>query len=131
MFDDITVALSVPNTSPASAMSPVPITVRPRKSGSAKVVCPFPPYMVPSRANKAWFWLIGSSWPSAFAQPLGAKSPANAITSPRICCPSRNTPLSRDGKMTGQGDQVGERQRWLMIVERLAAAAHRRREDCY
>jgi hypothetical protein len=98
MFDDNTVALSLPNTSPASATSPVPITVRPRKSGSAKVVCPSPPYMVPSRENRAWFWLIGSIWPAATAQPFGAKFPAKAITSPRICCPS-GTPPSRDGKM--------------------------------
>ena len=31
----------------------------PRKSGSAKVVCPLPPYIVPSKEKSAWFWLIG------------------------------------------------------------------------
>ena len=39
--------------------------------------------MVPSRANSAWFWLIGRSWPSHFAQPFGVKSKANVRISPK------------------------------------------------
>ena len=33
---------------------------------------PSPPNVVPSRENSAWFWLIGSSWPSHVAHPFGA-----------------------------------------------------------
>jgi microcystin-dependent protein len=36
---------------------------RPRRSGSAKVVCPLPPYVVPRSENNAWFWLIGRNFP--------------------------------------------------------------------
>ena len=42
-------------------------------SGRAKVVCPLPPYVVPSSANSAWFWLMGSNWPLHSAQPFGGK----------------------------------------------------------
>jgi hypothetical protein len=51
---DMIVKLLVPSTSPTLAASPVPIAVRSRKSASAKVVCPLPPYCVPSRANKGY-----------------------------------------------------------------------------
>ena len=47
--------------------------VRPRMSGSAKVVCPLPPKVVPSSEKSAWFWLMGSSCPLHSAQPRGAK----------------------------------------------------------
>jgi hypothetical protein len=50
---------------------PTCIATRPRRSGSAKVVCPLPPYIVPNSENSAWFWLIGRNWPLANAQPLG------------------------------------------------------------
>ena len=53
--------------------SPKLIGMRPRRSGSAKVVWPLPPYMVPSSENSAWFWLIGRNCPLHWAQPLGAK----------------------------------------------------------
>ena len=39
--------------------SPTWIGTRPRRSGSAKVVWPLPPYVVPSSEKSAWFWLIG------------------------------------------------------------------------
>src|SRR4051794_26549124 len=38
--------------------------------------------MFPSSENSAWFWLIGSSWPSQLAQPSGAKLKAKARISP-------------------------------------------------
>lgn len=51
----------------------MPTGTRPRKSGSANVVWPSPPYVVPSRAKRAWFWLIASNWPLHSAQPCGLK----------------------------------------------------------
>jgi hypothetical protein len=45
----------------------------PCMSGSAKVDFPSPPYMVPSKENKAVFCEIGISWPSQCAHPVGAK----------------------------------------------------------
>lgn len=38
-----------------------PLGARPRRSGSANVVWPFPPNFVPIRLNSAVFWLMGSS----------------------------------------------------------------------
>ena len=39
--------------------------------GSAKVVWPLPPYLVPIRANSASFWAIGSNCPWVSAHPFG------------------------------------------------------------
>src|SRR5689334_14947706 len=49
------------------------IGVLPCRFGSAKLTRPSPPYVVPSRENSAWFWLIGISWPLHSAHPFGAK----------------------------------------------------------
>src|SRR5262245_59196495 len=43
---------------------------------------PLPPYIVPSKANNAWFWLIARSCPSACAEPPGAKLPAKVRIEP-------------------------------------------------
>lgn len=51
----------------------MPTGTRPRRSGSAKVVRPSPPYIVPRREKRAGFWLIGKRLPSQIAQPRGAK----------------------------------------------------------
>ena len=61
----------------------MPIIVLPRKSGSAKVVVPLPPNCVPKSANNAWFWLIGTTLPSAGKYPLGQKLKLNVQTWPR------------------------------------------------
>ena len=61
-----------PPCSPSVWPEPTWIGTRPRRSGSAKVVCPFPPNVVPSSENSAWFWLIGNSCPLHIAQPRGA-----------------------------------------------------------
>jgi hypothetical protein len=42
--------------------------------GNAKVVLPSPPYLVPSKENKAVFWEIDINWPFIGAQPVGQKS---------------------------------------------------------
>src|ERR1051325_9233135 len=44
-----------PAASPNVCPLPIWIGTWPRKLGSAKLVCPLPPYVVPSNANKAWF----------------------------------------------------------------------------
>jgi hypothetical protein len=56
---------------------------QPWRLGRAKLLVPFPPYVVPSKENNAVFWLIGMSWPSHCAQPLGAKPPVNILISAR------------------------------------------------
>ena len=45
---------------PPSEPSWVCTATRPRRSGSAKFVEPFPPYIVPRSENMAWFWAMGS-----------------------------------------------------------------------
>src|SRR5690348_13590022 len=55
----------------------------PCRLGSAKVVRPSPPYVVPSSENSAWFWLMGRSCPLHIAQPLGAKLNDTILISPR------------------------------------------------
>src|SRR6266852_5778142 len=54
--------------------------------GSAKVVCPLPPYMVPSSENSAVFCEIDRSWPLHRAQPRGAKPKPNGWICPRNGC---------------------------------------------
>src|SRR5690554_6600430 len=46
---------------------------RPRMFGSAKLVWPLPPNVVPRRAKSAWFWLMGRSCPLESAHPFGGK----------------------------------------------------------
>ena len=82
------VTFSVPVISPrlryeSPGAWPWPMGTRPRRSGRPKVVCPFPPYVVPSRANNAEFCEIAISWPLQNAQPAGAKVPPNIRISPR------------------------------------------------
>src|SRR5689334_8962486 len=67
------VTADAPAASPSVWPLPSWIGTRPRKFGSAKLVCPFPPYVVPSSEKRAWFWLMGKSWPLQRAQPLGGK----------------------------------------------------------
>ena len=71
-----------PPRSPSVCPPPMWIGVRARRSGSAKVVWPFPPYVVPSSENSAWFWLMGRSWPLHSAQPIGAKMKLMILISP-------------------------------------------------
>ena len=52
------------------------------RSGSAKVLWPSPPYVVPIRLNRVSFSEIGMGWPLQNAQPAGAKFPANILISP-------------------------------------------------
>jgi hypothetical protein len=54
---------------------------QPWKSGKANVLFPSPPKVVPSNENSAVFWLIGMSWPSQNAQPVGAKLKGKIRTS--------------------------------------------------
>jgi hypothetical protein len=54
------------------------------KSGSAKVVWPLPPKVLPSNENKAVFWLMGKICPLQSAHPTGAKFPANILISASI-----------------------------------------------
>src|SRR5262245_44972705 len=57
---------------------------RPRRSGSAKVVVPLPPKVVPSSENRAAFDAMGRSCPLHSAQPgLGAKTKLISRISPR------------------------------------------------
>src|SRR5437588_10826627 len=59
------------------------IGARPRRSGSANVVCPLPPYVVPKSENRALFCAIGKSCPSHRAQPRGLKFPQHIRIPPR------------------------------------------------
>lgn len=61
----------------------MPTMLAPWRLGSAKVVVPLPPKVVPRRANSAWFWLIAISWPSHRAKPLGGKPKAKIAISLR------------------------------------------------
>src|ERR687887_2628740 len=70
--------VSLPPVSPRSCSeSPGPwpgcMGARPWRSGSAKLLLPLPPYVVPSRENNAVFCDRGRSCPSHHAHPLGAK----------------------------------------------------------
>src|SRR5688572_29039849 len=69
-----TVCACSPPRSPSVWPEPTWIGVRPRRSGSAKFTRPSPPNVVPSRENRAWFWLIGNSCPLQSAQPFGANT---------------------------------------------------------
>src|SRR5512141_129282 len=69
----INVWFSSPPVSPSVWLLPKWIGIRPCRFGNAKLTRPSPPYVVPSRENNAWFWLIGNNWPLHSAQPLGAK----------------------------------------------------------
>ena len=58
----------VPAASPSTIVvrpgpDPAPIGARPRKSGRAKVVVPFPPYVVPRIANSAEYCEIARIYP--------------------------------------------------------------------
>src|SRR5437773_941484 len=53
------------------------------KSGRPKFTRPSPPKVVPSKLNKAWFWLIGKSCPLHSAHPLGAKPKLKILISER------------------------------------------------
>src|SRR5947209_8680012 len=75
------VTFSVPPTCPRSILErpgpcPAPMGARLRRSGSANVVWPLPPYVVPSNENRAVFWAMGRICPLQSAQPRGAKLPA-------------------------------------------------------
>ena len=50
---DSNVTFSLPDTWPVGILDDCPIGVLPRKSGSANVVVPLPPYVVPSNENNA------------------------------------------------------------------------------
>src|SRR4051812_36501775 len=69
----VTVWANSPAASPCVCPLPLCTGTRPWRFGSAKFVCPLPPYVVPRSENSGWFWLIGNSWPLHCAQPLGAK----------------------------------------------------------
>lgn len=55
----------------------MPTEARPRRSGIAKVVVPFPPKLMPGIQNKAEFWLVGKSCLLQSPYPLGAKLKPN------------------------------------------------------
>ena len=76
------VTVSEPPVSPRSCSDkpgPCPgcMGARPCRSGKAKLLCPLPPYVVPSSENSAVFCDKGSSCPSHHAQPRGAKLNGN------------------------------------------------------
>ena len=68
----VRVCAGSPVTSPCGWFSLRCSGTRPRRSGRAKVTRPSPPYVVPRSEKRAWFWLIGKSWPLHAAHPLGA-----------------------------------------------------------
>src|SRR3954462_15087035 len=73
----------------------IPLGVTGRRSGSANVVLPSPPYLSPSSANSATFCAIGSSWPLA-AVPAADLDPAVSLTSPSVhgICVAAAVPVS-------------------------------------
>src|SRR3954469_24892896 len=78
-----TVTEVLPAASPSVCPLPMWVGTRPRRLGRAKVVWPLPPYVVPRRANSAWFWLIGRNWPLHNAHPLGGKLNETSLISDR------------------------------------------------
>src|SRR6185503_8217113 len=84
--DGIWFTVSVIDSAPpvSARMKPLPwwSGTRPRRSGSANVDCPSPPYVVPIRLNNVSYSEIGSNCPSQNIQPAGAKFPANIRISP-------------------------------------------------
>src|SRR4051794_39459769 len=76
------VTLGEPAASPIVCPWPWCIGARLCMLGSAKLVWPLPPYIVPSSENSAWFWLIARSWPLHNAQPLGGKLNETILISP-------------------------------------------------
>src|SRR5262245_26124501 len=79
----VSVCAGSPPRSPRVWAPPSWIGVRPCRLGSAKVWRPSPPYVVPSRENSAWFWLIGRSCPLQKAHPLGGNENDTILISDR------------------------------------------------
>ena len=78
----VSATVSTPPFSPKRwLLSPSPcpgcIGTLPRMSGSWKFVLPSPPYVVPNRANRAAFDVIGMTCPLQYSQPSGSKFPPN------------------------------------------------------
>src|SRR5919198_4869353 len=124
--------VSLPPVSPRSfSESPGPwpgcMGARPCRSGSAKLLLPLPPYVVPSRENSAVFCERGRSCPSHHAHPLGGKLngkiriSATKGSTTRLLGRAREDPEQRD-------DEVDTQVR-LEVRVRLAATgrAHRLR----
>src|SRR5690349_20357203 len=76
----------------------------PWRLGSAKVVWPFPPYIVPSSENNAVFWLMLIVCPLHIAQPFGGKLNANIEI-----CPRNTSLILLDLSSSGPGRSLAER----------------------
>ena len=84
----VSATVSTPPCSPKRwLLSPGPcpgcIGTLPRISGRANVVLPSPPYVVPNRANRAAFDIIGRTCPLQYSQPSGSKFPPNMRMVPK------------------------------------------------
>src|SRR6266496_94630 len=94
--------------------------MRPRRSGSANVSWPSPPYVVPMRLKRVSFSEIGSKPPSQNIQPAGAKFPAKRRISPTYgWAIARSSVLAREDAC--QGNAEVDRQEGLHVQVRLAA----------
>ena len=71
-FATLSVVAAVPAIVPGERRVLAPAMVRPRRSGSANVVMPSPPYRVPMTLKSAELVAMLSSEPSQSAQPEGA-----------------------------------------------------------
>src|SRR3954451_18003076 len=98
--------------------------MRPRRSGSPKVLSPSPPYVVPISWNRVSFSEIGSNCPSQNIQPAGAKLPPNIRISPTYGC-AMAASLVRRRENALEGDAEVQRQEWLHVQMRLAATGVR------
>src|SRR2546422_11677713 len=95
---------------------------RPRRSGSAKVDCPSPPYVVPIKLNSVSFSEIGTNCPSQNIQPAGAKLPPNIRISPTYGCAMSSDSLVWTGENSLKGDAKIQHQKRLHVQVCLAAA---------
>jgi hypothetical protein len=77
------VSVFAPSIFPRTVLGDGPTAVLPRKSGSANVCTPSPPYVVPSKEKRASFSLIEMICPLQIAQFLGSKSAAKSMMDAR------------------------------------------------
>src|ERR1700733_66252 len=120
----MTVCASWPPRSPSVCDWPWCIAVRPCRFGSANVVRPSPPYVVPSSAKSGWFWLIGRVWPLHSAHPLGAKLNDMILISLKKGVPISVSSLRPRRVYALEGDAVVEGEIRHEVVVRLAPARH-------
>ena len=76
--------LDCANTVGVEGKTPPAATISARPLGSAKVVLPSPPAIVPSTLKRCWFSAMGSVCPLHSSQPSGAAAPSKRAASPTI-----------------------------------------------